>query len=157
MSDAESPPSSTSSEDREEPSEMSEDEALAEQIASGGDWEAEEAQSPSDGDGARNRDAEDTRTTETMAKVVKDNRHLFRLCYEKAQENDPDLQGDVVITFTVTPQGRVKSAELNLEKSTLKNEQVGKCAAEEMKKLTFSESSLGMESTMNYPFNFNPR
>jgi TonB family protein len=136
---------------------MSDDEALAEQIASGGDWEEQDSGgSPADSE-KKNRDAEDTRTTETMAEVVKANRHLFRLCYEKVQKKDPKLQGDVVITFTVTPQGRVKSAELNLEKSTLKNEEVGKCAIEEMKKLTFSESSLGMESTMNYPFNFNPR
>jgi TonB family protein len=102
-------------------------------------------------------DPQDTRTTEVMAQVVKDNRHLFRLCYEKVQKKTPDIKGDLVVSFTVSPQGKVTKAEVDGNASTLKNAEVGACAVEEMKKLTFPESSRGMESTMNYPFNFNPR
>lgn len=108
-------------------------------------------------DAGGSEDEQDTRTTEVMAQVVKDNRHLFRLCYEKVQKKTPDIKGDLVVSFTVSPQGKVTKAEIDMDASTLKNAEVGSCAAEEMKKLTFPESSRGMESTMNYPFNFNPR
>lgn len=141
---------------------QSEDEALAEQIAAG-DMGADDmasddpAEEPAADSTKASSEEEDTRTTETMAKVVQANRHLFRACYEKVQKDIPNLKGDIVITFVVSPQGSVTKSVVNDEASTLKNKEVGQCCAEEMKKLTFSQSSRGMESEVNYPFNFNPR
>lgn len=136
------------------------DDASATDDASGdasSDNGSDSSDTPDAGDSGGSEDPEDTRTTEVMAQVVKDNRHLFRLCYEKVQKKTPDIKGDLVVSFTVSPQGKVTKAEVDGNASTLKNAEVGTCAVEEMKKLTFPESSRGMESTMNYPFNFNPR
>ena len=62
-----------------------------------------------------------------------------------------------MITFTLNGEGAVKNAEQNLEKSTLKNADMGKCAVDEVKTWKFPPSSRGMDTTVNYPFNFRPK
>jgi hypothetical protein len=100
---------------------------------------------------------EETRTAEVIAKVVKDNRQAVRDCYDKALKDLPTLKGDLVITFTLDPEGKVKKAELNQQASTLKSPAVADCAIKVIKGLTFPPSSRGMETISNYPFNFNPK
>jgi hypothetical protein len=100
---------------------------------------------------------EETRTAEVIAKVVKDNRQAVRDCYDKAQKDLPTLKGDLVITFTLDPEGKVKKAELNQQASTLKSPAVVDCAIKVIKGLNFPPSSRGMETVANYPFNFNPK
>jgi hypothetical protein len=100
---------------------------------------------------------EETRTAEVIAKVVKDNRQAVRDCYDKAQKDLPTLKGDMVINFTLDPEGKVKKAELNQQASTLKSPAVVDCAIKVIKGLNFPPSSRGMETVANYPFNFNPK
>lgn len=98
----------------------------------------------------------ETRTTEVIAKVIKDNRAPFRACYEKGRKELPDLKGTLTLHFVLDPEGKVKLAELNLERSTIKSPMVADCAIAELKKLKFPPSSRGMESSVNYPFDFKP-
>lgn len=100
---------------------------------------------------------EETRTAEVIAKVVKDNRQKFRDCYDKAQKDLPSLKGDMVLSFTLDPEGKVKKVELNQQTSTLKSPAVVDCSIKVMQGLTFPPSSRGMETVANYPFNFNPK
>jgi hypothetical protein len=98
----------------------------------------------------------ETRSIEVIQKIVKDHRQPVRDCYEKARKDIPSLQGDMMIHFVLDPEGKVKSIELNQERSTLKNPDVVNCAIGTIKGLTFPPSSRGMESVVNYPYNFMP-
>jgi hypothetical protein len=98
----------------------------------------------------------ETRTLDVIAKLVKDNRKPVRECYEKARKELPTLQGDLVIHFVLDPEGKVKLAELNQERSTLKSPAVSECAIKVIKGIDFPPSSRGMETEANYPFNLMP-
>jgi hypothetical protein len=112
---------------------------------------------PAPADSAASDDApEDTRTMEVIAAVVKANRQKARDCYEKGLKKTPTMKGDLVVHFTLKPNGKVKEAELNRERSTLSDPDVVKCVIEVIKSLEYPKSSKGFESTINYPFNFNP-
>ncbi|MBK7578804.1 MAG: AgmX/PglI C-terminal domain-containing protein [Myxococcales bacterium] len=108
-----------------------------------------------EGSGDKGGDAE-TRTTEVIQKLVQDNRKPVRECYEKARKQIPDLKGTMTIHFVLDPEGKVKEAVLNVEKSEVKSPDVVSCAVAVLKKIKFPPSSRGMESTVNYPFTFNP-
>lgn len=99
---------------------------------------------------------EDTRSTQTIQKTIIDNRKPFRACYDKARKDVPDLKGTLTIHFVLDPEGNVKKAELNLERSDIKSPAVADCAIAELKKLKFPPSSKGMDTTVNYPFDFKP-
>lgn len=131
----------------------------------GGDsgWEGEDAAKGGDdappkpgGTAPADTGATETRTLEVIAKIVKDNRKPVRECYEKARKDLPTLQGDLVIHFVLDPEGKVKLAELNQERSTLKSPAVSECAIKVIKGIQFPPSSRGMETEANYPFNLMP-
>jgi hypothetical protein len=130
--------------------------------ASGDGWEGESeaksgvaassepASAPADAKG------EETRTLEVIQKIVKDHRKPVRECYEKARKDLPTLQGDMIIHFVLGPDGKVKTIELNEQRSTLKAPPVVDCAIKVIKGLSFPPSSRGMETNVNYPYNFMP-
>lgn len=97
----------------------------------------------------------ETRTMDVIAAVVKENRKPVRDCFEKAKKELPDLKGDMVIHFVVDPEGKVKKAELNQERSTLKSPAVVDCSLKVIQAIKFPPSSRGMDTTVNYPFNLN--
>jgi outer membrane biosynthesis protein TonB len=101
-------------------------------------------------------EGEDTRTTQSIQKIVSANRKPIRACYDKARKDLPDLKGTMTIHFVLDPEGKVKKAELNVERSDIKSPDVVNCAIAELKKLTFPPSSKGMDTTVNYPFDFKP-
>jgi outer membrane biosynthesis protein TonB len=96
----------------------------------------------------------ETRTNEVIGKVIRDNRQPFRDCYERGAAKDPNLQGTLTLHFVLDPDGRVKLAELNDARSTIKDANVVNCAIGVLKSLRFPASSRGMESVANYPFDF---
>jgi hypothetical protein len=98
----------------------------------------------------------ETRTTEVIAQIIKDHRKPFRACYDKAHKQLPNLKGNMTLHFVLDPAGKVKSAELNIERSDIKAPLAVDCAIKELKKLEFPASSRGMQSEVNYPFNFKP-
>jgi outer membrane biosynthesis protein TonB len=100
--------------------------------------------------------APETRTMDVIRKLVVDNRKAARKCYEDARKDLKDLKGDVVIHFVIDPEGNVKSAELNLERSTLKTPAVSDCVIGVIKGIKFPKSSRAMDTSTNYPFNFTP-
>lgn len=124
-----------------------------EDTAKGGDAPKEGG---SDAAPAGDPSVKETRTLDVIAKLVKDNRKPVRECYEKARKELPTLQGDLVIHFVLDPEGKVKLAELNQERSTLKSPAVSECAIKVIKGISFPPSSRGMETEANYPFNLMP-
>ena len=106
---------------------------------------------------AGSKQPEETRTVEVITKVIKARRADIRQqCYEPARKDLPSLQGDMVIHLVIDPAGKVKTAELNLERSTLKSAAVVDCATKMLKAIDFPASSRGLETVVNYPFNFMP-
>ena len=97
----------------------------------------------------------ETRTMEVIAKIVKEHRQPVRDCMDKAKKELPDLKGDMVIHFVIDPEGKVKKAELNQERSTLKSPAVVDCSIKVISGIKFPPSSRGMDTTVNYPFNLN--
>ncbi|HKO46707.1 MAG TPA: AgmX/PglI C-terminal domain-containing protein [Polyangiaceae bacterium] len=98
----------------------------------------------------------ETRTMDVIRKLVMDNRKAARKCYDDARKDQKDLKGDVVIHFVLDPEGKVKLAELNQERSTLKAPVVTDCVLGVIRGIQFPKSSRAMETTTNYPFNFTP-
>ena len=123
----------------------------ADEGAWAGESEAKSAKAP-EGNGKT-----ETRTMDVIAQVVKDNRQTVRECFVKAKKDLPDLKGDMVIHFVVDPDGKVKKAELNVERSALKAPPVVDCAIKTLQGIKFPPSSKGMDTTVNYPFNFDQK
>ncbi len=96
----------------------------------------------------------ETRTSEVIAQVIRDNRQPFRDCYEKGKKKIPELEGTLTLYFVLNPKGEVKTAELNRERSDIVEPTVVDCALGVLKAMKFPRSSRGMESTVNYPFDF---
>jgi len=98
----------------------------------------------------------ETRTMDVIRKLVMDNRKAARKCYDDARKDQKDLRGDVVVHFVLDPEGKVKLAELNQERSTLKAPVVTDCVLGVIRSIHFPKSSRAMETSTNYPFNFTP-
>jgi hypothetical protein len=98
----------------------------------------------------------ETRTMDVIRKIVADHRKPVRECYQKARQELKDLQGDLVIHFVLDPRGKIKAIEVNQERSTLKSSAVGDCAISVLKGIEFPPSSRGMDTSVNYPYNFKP-
>lgn len=111
---------------------------------------------PSSSGSASGPAAGDTRTLDSIATLVKAHRKEARECYQQALKQIPGLKGDVVIHFTLKPSGQVKQAELNRERSTITEASVSTCVIGVITAIEFPRSSKGRETTVNYPFNFNP-
>jgi TonB family protein len=84
------------------------------------------------------------------------NRDKVRACYDAALKNNPGIAGDLVVSFVINPDGSVKSAEVNWSESELHVPELDACAIDVLRTLKFPPSSRGLESKVNYPFNFKP-
>jgi TonB family protein len=88
--------------------------------------------------------------------VVANNRDSFRACYDKAAKAHPGIKGTYTLKFVVNPDGTVKSAEADSAKSEIHAAELDTCAVAALKALKFPPSKRGMESAVNYPFDFKP-
>jgi len=150
--DAEAPTTHFADNGAAPPEALPADQTAVEAGSDEGAWAGEsEAKAPQ---AAANGKTE-TRTMEVIAQVVKENRKPVRDCFEKAKKDLPDLKGDMVIHFVVDPEGKVKKADLNVERSTLKSPAVVDCSIKVISGIKFPPSSRGMDTTVNYPFNLN--
>ena len=98
----------------------------------------------------------DTRGKEQIQAVIAGNRERVRACYDAAQKNDPAIQGDLVVAFVINPDGSVKDAEVLAQESEIHSPELDSCAIDVLKTLKFPPSSRGLESKVNFPFNFKP-
>jgi len=89
--------------------------------------------------------------------IVASNRDSFRACYDKSQKGHPDIKGTFILNFVLNPDGTVKSAQADHAKSQIHAADLETCAIATLKTLKFPPSRKGMESTVNYPFDFNPK
>jgi hypothetical protein len=98
----------------------------------------------------------ETRTPAVIRAVVNRDRGKIRRCFDALSSQEKGNGGMLTIAFKLTPKGDVQSANLNAERSTLKQPKLVTCAVAAFKTLKFPASSRGFESNGNYPFNFKP-
>jgi TonB family protein len=98
----------------------------------------------------------DARGKDEIAQVMASNRDKVRACYDAALAQNPGIAGDLVLSFTIDPRGDVKQAEVNWSESDLHIPELDTCAVDAVRSFKFPPSSRGLESKVNYPFNFNP-
>jgi TonB family protein len=99
---------------------------------------------------------QETRTRDVIAAVMAENRAKVRACYDAALAQNPGIHGALVVSFSIDPRGNVKQAEVNWSESDIHVPELDTCAADAVRSIKFPPSSRGLESTVNYPFNFNP-
>jgi TonB family protein len=99
----------------------------------------------------------DARGKDEIQRVIADNRAKVRACYEAALKANPGIAGDLVVSFIINPDGSVKDAEVNWSESELHVPELDSCTLEVVQAMKFPPSSRGLESKVNYPFNFNPQ
>lgn len=98
----------------------------------------------------------DTRTRDVIAAVMADNRGKVRACYDAALAANPGIHGALVINFVIDPRGNVKQAEVDWPRSDIHVPELDTCAMDAIRTIQFPPSSRGLESSVTYPFNFNP-
>ncbi|MEB2313845.1 MAG: AgmX/PglI C-terminal domain-containing protein [Sorangiineae bacterium] len=101
--------------------------------------------------------AGDAKRTELVAAIIKEHRDAFRACYDEGRKAIPSLEGNLVLEFQLDGTGALKSAKLNEQRSDITAPKVVECALGVLKGLKFPPHPRGMDSTINYPFNFRPR
>lgn len=89
---------------------------------------------------------------EQIARVVRSRFGAFQACYEIAQAHDPNLKGNVGVTFSISPGGTVASASIS--GSSLKNARVEGCILRQFQRLKFPTADKPTNAT--FPFAFRP-
>lgn len=92
-----------------------------------------------------------------IVEIVKKNRDKVRACYDAALKESPDMKGNLVIHFKLDAEGIIAVAELVPDRSQITSPKVVECAIAALKGMSFPAHPEGMDTEVNYPFNFNPR
>lgn len=98
---------------------------------------------------------DDSRTTASIQKVINDNRPKFKKCYEDERKKAQDLKGTVVLELTLDADGKIKSAGVDPDESTIKVRAVTGCIVGVAQGLKYPPSSKGLEKDFRYEFGFN--
>ncbi|MEY4065135.1 MAG: hypothetical protein RIR26_1343 [Pseudomonadota bacterium] len=87
-----------------------------------------------------------------IARVVARNSEDTEMCLQAARQSDPKADGKTYIHFEIGAEGRVAKAEYLKERSTYKNETLGKCLADKVKAWRFPVLRSDETLEINYPF-----
>ncbi len=93
-------------------------------------------------------------TSATVKKVVAFNQHKIQACYEEmlAGKEKP-VEGRVMTSFVVTPEGLVKKARVLTKGTTLKDPRLHACVVDALGTFVFPKPSDGRDHPLEYPFN----
>lgn len=88
-----------------------------------------------------------------LTRFVKARIKSLQSCYEKELKRNPNLKGKLVVRFTIRPNGRIGS--IDIEENTLGNDAVGACIRSYIRTWAFPFKPDG-EVPVVYPFVFSP-
>ena len=88
---------------------------------------------------------------EIIRRVVRQHRQEIKYCYESELQKNKNLQGRVVVRFTISATGSVVSAVV--KETNLSNAQVERCMTGKIRRWVFPEPKGGGIVIVNYPFN----
>ena len=78
-------------------------------------------------------------------------------CYAAARGRHADLEGTILLDFTLNADGSVKAAAPNFGRSDIKDPAMGACVAAVLTGLSFPPSRRGRGATVSLPIAFRPR
>jgi len=76
----------------------------------------------------------------------------IRYCYESSMLRKPDIEGKLIIDFTIASSGRVRSA--NVKESSVRDERLNECILKRLARWEFPKPKSGVEVAVSYPFIF---
>ena len=91
---------------------------------------------------------------EIIRRIIRRHLNEVRFCYEKALMHQPDLQGRIVIQFTISGTGQVVASVV--QSSTMNSPSVEQCIAQAVQGWEFPKDTSGA-TVISYPFVFKPR
>lgn len=118
--------------------------------AKSSDTKDKKAAAKDDDDSGEAAPKDDSRTTAACAKVINDNRKLFKKCYKDRS----DIKGEIVLQVKLDAAGKVTKAFID-EESTIKDVKVHTCILDIAKGLTYPASTKGLEKDFEYNFGIN--
>ncbi|MEM9073012.1 MAG: AgmX/PglI C-terminal domain-containing protein [Myxococcota bacterium] len=91
-------------------------------------------------------------TRDAVQRVIRRHHRVVRACYEEALQRTPTLEGRVNLSFTISPTGQVRAAEIR--EDTLRDPAVARCLADAALTWRFPAPMGGGSVVVNYPFLF---
>lgn len=91
---------------------------------------------------------------ETIRRVIRRHRNEYRYCYEKELNRKRDLNGKIIVKFTISGNGSVIAS--GIASSTMKNANVEKCLKKKIRRWVFPAPKGGGIVLVKYPFIFKP-
>ena len=90
----------------------------------------------------------------TIARVIRKHRNEIKYCYEQELKTNKNLEGKVVVNFTIDGTGAVKFS--STKKSSLNNPKVEACINAKIRQWRFPSPKGSGIVNVNYPFVFKP-
>ena len=87
---------------------------------------------------------------EAIRRVVRRNLRQVRFCYEQGLQQNPSIEGRVIVQWTIDPTGRVQGS--SVASSTLRDASVESCIAQAVRRWSFPQPDGGSMVGVNYPF-----
>ncbi len=91
---------------------------------------------------------------ETIRRVIRRHRNEYKYCYEKQLNVKRDLNGKIIVKFTISGNGSVIAA--NVEESTMGDSAVENCLVGKIRRWVFPAPKGGGIVVVKYPFIFKP-
>lgn len=95
---------------------------------------------------------EDGLTKDEVGKVIHSHISEIRYCYEAAMIRTPDIEGKLVLDFTIGGNGAVKTAAV--KESSLNEARLDDCILRRLTKWSFPKPNGGVDVAVSYPFLF---
>jgi TonB family protein len=89
---------------------------------------------------------------EVIRRIIRRHLGTVKYCYEKALATNPELQGRVVVQFTIAATGQVENAQV--QRSTLGHRGVERCVTTAVGRWLFPKPRGGGIAIISYPFVF---
>lgn len=91
-------------------------------------------------------------TKDEVGRVIHSHLSEVRYCYESSMIRTPDIEGKLLVDFTIGASGRVISSAIN--KSTLPDPRLDDCILRRLVKWAFPKPKGGVNVSVTYPFIF---
>lgn len=88
---------------------------------------------------------------DAVRRVVQEHIREIRSCYERELNKSPGIEGKVIMTWDIGPQGKVLTA--STKETSLNNSNVENCMARAIKSWRFPEPPSNQIAEITYPFN----
>jgi hypothetical protein len=93
-------------------------------------------------------------SSDSIRQVILHHMEKIQDCYEDTMaEKERKVEGKLMTSFTITPQGTVKSAKVVKKGTTLKDKGLHDCVVTVLNSMSFPKPPDGKDYPIEYPFN----